>query len=71
MTIEDVIEKYSDCGCTSPDDKNRIRKNYRRHLIAAGMDEDKADEEVERWGELTWSQDEWKDYYGLDSDDEF
>ena len=32
------------------------------------MDENEAYEKTEEWGEVNWSHDEWKDYYGVDSD---
>jgi len=71
MTIEEVFEEYRDLVISSQTQKSRIMKNYKRDLIAAGMSEDEADEEVEGWGEVTWSQDDWKDYYGVDTDEEF
>ncbi len=71
MTIEEVFEEYRDLVISSQTQKSRIMKNYKRDLIAAGMSEDEADEEVEGWGEVNWSQDDWKDYYGVDTDEEF
>ncbi len=70
MTIEDVFEEYSNLGFSSQAEKARIMKDYKKDLIAAGMSEDEADEEVEGWGEVNWSQDDWKDYYGVDTDEE-
>lgn len=70
MSIEDVREEYSNIGIGSQEEKNRLRKKYKKDLIAAGMSEDEADEEVEGWGEVNWSQDDWKDWYGVDSDEE-
>ena len=70
MTIEDVFEEYSNLGFSSHTEKARIMKDYKKNLIAAGMSEDEADEEVEGWGEVNWSQDDWKDYYGVDTDEE-
>ena len=70
MSIEDVREEYSNIGIGSQEEKNRIMKNYKKDLMKAGMSEDEADEEVEGWGEVNWSQDDWKDWYGVDSDEE-
>ena len=47
MTIEEVFEEYRDLVISSQTQKSRIMKNYKRDLIAAGMSEDEADEEVE------------------------
>ena len=70
MSIEDVREEYSNIGIGSQEEKNRLMKKYKKDLIAAGMSENEADEEVEGWGEVNWSQDDWKDWYGVDSDEE-
>ena len=69
MTIEDVIDEYKDRSYSTLSEKKEIMKNYRRDLIAAGMSEEEADEEVDNLDETTWSTEEWKDYYGLDPDD--
>ena len=34
------------------------------------MTEEEADDEVEGWCETNWSQDDWKDWYGVDTDEE-
>ena len=70
MTIEEVFDEYRNIGIDSQEEKNRIMKNYRKDLIAAGMTEEEADDEVEGWSETNWSQDDWKDWYGVDTDEE-
>ena len=34
------------------------------------MTEEEADDEVEGWSETNWSQDDWKNWYGVDTDEE-
>jgi|GEM_PF-1630699 len=68
--IERVKDEYRESSPLSSKAKKRMMKNYRRELSAAGMREEDVDEEVEVWDNTTWSNDEWRDYYGLDSDDE-
>ena len=70
MTIEEVFDEYRDISINSQEEKNRIMKKYRKDLIAAGMTEEEADDEVEGWTETNWSQDDWKDWYGVDTDEE-
>lgn len=70
MSIEDVMDEYRNIGIGSDSEKARIMKNYKKDLMVAGMYEDEADEEVECWGEVNWSRDDWKDWYGVDTDEE-
>ena len=70
MTVEEIFDEYRNIGIDSQEEKNRIMKNYRKDLIAAGMSEEEADDEVEGWCETNWSQDDWKDWYGVDTDEE-
>ena len=55
MTIEEVFDEYRDISIDSQEEKNRIMKKYRKDLIAAGMTEEEADDEVEGWSETNWS----------------
>ena len=70
MTVEEIFDEYRNIGIDSQEEKNRIMKNYRKDLIAAGMSEEEADDEVEWWCETNWSQDDWKDWYGVDTEEE-
>lgn len=69
VAIEQVIDEYRESSPSSPEAKKRIMKNYRRDLIAAGMSEEEADEEVDTWDNTTWTNDDWRNHYGLDADD--
>ena len=68
MTPEEIFEEFSSYDIPSQSDKKRVMKNLRNSLIKNGMDENEADEKTEEWGEVNWSHDEWKEYYGVDSD---
>ena len=69
-SIEQVMDEYRECSPSFSEDKKRMMKNYKKALVEAGMSEEDADEEVDVWSETTWSNDDWRDYYGLDADDE-
>ncbi|MCR5622691.1 MAG: hypothetical protein K6G18_12685 [Treponema sp.] len=71
MTIKQVKDEYREYSPSSSEDKKRLMKNYKKALEDAGMSEEEADEEVDVWGETTWSNDEWRDYYGLEPGDDF
>ncbi len=59
---------------------DKERKNALSMLLSAlknatidkrsDLTEEEADEEVEGWCETNWSQDDWKDWYGVDTDEE-
>ena len=70
MTIEEVFDEYINLEFDSIEDKKRVMANYRKDLLAAGMPEDEVEEELEGWFEVSWTQDDWKEWYGVDTDEE-
>ncbi|MBP5576059.1 MAG: hypothetical protein J6X67_04780 [Treponema sp.] len=68
MTPEEVLKGYMNRCVSSSSEKNHIMINLKNDLVSAGMDEDKAMMTSEAWGETNWSVDDWKEYYGVDSD---
>ena len=70
MTIEEVFDEYHDVSPDTYEEQERIAKQFRKDLEKAGMPKDEIEETVEVWMETTWTNEDWKKHYGVDSDEE-
>ena len=77
--IQDILNEMDDVLVETDSDKRRCASMYRKKLYNAykeehpEMDEevidDFVDEALDNWNEVTWSNSDWADYYGVDEDE--
>ena len=68
MRIEDIKKEFSNMSFDTEDQRRKAANQYKAALLKAGMSEDDVENEIDGWLEVNWTQQDWKDYYGADSD---
>ena len=78
-TVQEIFDQMNDTVVSSAEEKQRLEKYYRKQLLEAykaenpDMEvediEDEIDMQMEGWSEVTWTDSDWADYYGVDEED--
>ena len=78
-TVQEIFDQMNDTVVSSAEEKQRLEKYYRKQLLEAykaenpDMEiediEDEIDMQMEGWSEVTWTDSDWADYYGVDKED--
>lgn len=67
---DEIIEEYSNIFVETNAEKYRTMKEFAQDLKKIGLTDEEIEDEVEGWAETHWSNDDYKDYYGVDTDED-
>ena len=68
MSIDEVRKRFSGMSFDTAEQRSKAAQLYKASLLEAGMSDFDVENEIDGWTEVHWTQQDWKDYYGVDSD---
>ena len=78
-SIQEIFDEMNDTCVSSEKERSRLANKFYERLLAAYKSEypektddeieDEVQMEIEGWQEVTWTSNDWADYYGCDTED--